>query len=263
MYSIQRPFTISASNIFLIYLTMKYIKVLKCEPLSIAKYRKGHEDITSQNAEQKFKSFKRSEASRTFRDELKEAQGHVCAYCESRVQERDQSLEHVAPKSVYPERTFDFRNLVVTCLGGETDGNHKGAARLSCGAKKRDKELPACADPRNLPDKMSLFWVDGNGALHADPSRCAAHDWDIHELELAATEVLGLNCERLKLARSGEIKNIIKKNEQLTFLSSEERKAEVNALLRQHRPNEDEDYVLPPYRTVWEDTLEKWERMYL
>jgi len=50
------------------------------------------------------------------RDLLRQEQYCLCAYCEIRLDEIGEHIEHVMPKNNYPEKTFDYGNLVLSCM---------------------------------------------------------------------------------------------------------------------------------------------------
>ncbi|MEM7657186.1 MAG: retron system putative HNH endonuclease [Bacteroidota bacterium] len=50
---------------------------------------------------------------------LTQEQGSLCAYCGKKIQGGDDtSIEHLKPKSKHKTSTFDFNNLVASCMGG-------------------------------------------------------------------------------------------------------------------------------------------------
>ncbi|MDQ7084451.1 MAG: retron system putative HNH endonuclease [Sulfurovum sp.] len=70
---------------------------------------------------------------------LKEEQQYLCIYCESKItlSPENSHIEHIKPKDVgrYPQLTFDYFNLVVSCEGkchNEEDDNRK----YNCGHNK-------------------------------------------------------------------------------------------------------------------------------
>ena len=53
-------------------------------------------------------------------DSLLLAQKHLCSYCEIELARGENELgyhiEHIEPKSINSSRTFDFSNLLISCL---------------------------------------------------------------------------------------------------------------------------------------------------
>lgn len=184
-----------------------------------------------------------------FRDEhrdavkgLKEAllqrQHGLCAYCENRLapsfdsklpgapqddlrQPKDDlrqfQIEHVLPKSNYPERHLDSANMVAACMGGTQAAQERlpggvelyrpatrdepGKAHHCCGQTKLDSDA---LDPRELPSRLRIFRIsEGTGELKLDRERCAGHlsEERMAEIERCVEDVLKLNCPRLREAR--------------------------------------------------------------
>ena len=54
------------------------------------------------------------------RAHLIEEQGHLCCYCGRRVSLRSNHtvIDHLLPKSKYKEKTYDYANLLLSCMGG-------------------------------------------------------------------------------------------------------------------------------------------------
>ena len=71
---------------------------------------------------------------------------------------------------------------------------------ISCGQAKGGKTLPDGLDPRVLPALPSLTSVDFRGRIEADAAACASCGIAADNVN-AAIEILGLNVERLRLAR--------------------------------------------------------------
>ena len=60
-----------------------------------------------------------SQCKKRLHQHLLHEQAGLCVYCERGIPTRlDSHVEHVYPKSSYPTKTFDYRNLVVSCNGG-------------------------------------------------------------------------------------------------------------------------------------------------
>lgn len=58
---------------------------------------------------------------------LAENQSYLCAYCCCRIsKDRGIRIEHVAPRSLYPERSLDYHNMVASCsTKGQCDDSHE------------------------------------------------------------------------------------------------------------------------------------------
>lgn len=113
----------------------------------------------------------------------------VCCYCESRVtvESDDSHVEHLKPRSRFPQDTFDYQNLSCSCQGGRgTDahcGHHKGG----------DYDAALFVSPHN-PDIEQLFRYNSEGGVAArDGAHEAQGQWMI--------QILNLDCPRLNNMR--------------------------------------------------------------
>jgi uncharacterized protein (TIGR02646 family) len=52
---------------------------------------------------------------------LREEQKYLCCYCELEIKHGDCHIEHMAPRSVEPARTYDYANLASSCNGGKIE----------------------------------------------------------------------------------------------------------------------------------------------
>ena len=54
------------------------------------------------------------------RKHLLEEQGHICCYCGRRLTDHPSTsvIDHLWPKSKYMRRTYDYENLLLSCVGG-------------------------------------------------------------------------------------------------------------------------------------------------
>ncbi|MDE7414894.1 MAG: TIGR02646 family protein [Lachnospiraceae bacterium] len=68
---------------------------------------------------------------RKLRKELLEEQGYICCYCMKRIDINSSHLEHFWPKSRFKNLDMDYQNMLVSCEGETTGGDH-------CGHKKDD-----------------------------------------------------------------------------------------------------------------------------
>ena len=92
---------------------------------------------------------------------LDKEQDFLCIYCESRIttNKTDSHIEHIKPKedNKYPELTFDYKNLVVSCQGNchnKEDDNR----RYSCGHRKNNEyNEELFLDPTTKTDIADYF----------------------------------------------------------------------------------------------------------
>ena len=147
---------------------------------------------------------------------LAELQHNLCGYCEIDLTELDRQIEHVIPRS-NPQngtaRALDPTNLIACCKGGTSRNLYGPDAgddeerflsppkrNESCGQAKDKTTNPDLIDPRTLPALPSLTRVALNGRMEADTNACNSHGIPAASVE-KTIEILGLNVERLRLAR--------------------------------------------------------------
>jgi uncharacterized protein (TIGR02646 family) len=160
---------------------------------------------------------------------LVEKQHGLCCYCEVDLVELDWQVEHFHSKrnrSFAVNLTTDHRNLLAACCGGTRSDlwgnrNPREAARaplrhrdptkenLSCGQAK-DRHEPnalrtAVIDPRQLPTALLVLRVALDGRLEVDEAACTTAGLDPGALG-QTIRILGLNCERLRIAREDRLK---------------------------------------------------------
>lgn len=76
-------------------------------------------------------SFAGSHAHRIVGDALYERQHHYCAYCEVFLEQKtDGHTEHLARRSDFPQRTFDWYNLFFSCNHIDSCGRFKDNSRI-------------------------------------------------------------------------------------------------------------------------------------
>jgi uncharacterized protein (TIGR02646 family) len=146
-------------------------------------------------------------------------QGHVCCYCQSRIDRRSSHIEHFKPLSIFPELQLDYQNLHASC---ECGGQHPGQSECDepiladeieeefedskhCGRLKDNQYDESLISPLN-PDCESYFYYNGAGdvRLSKDPEKKHAAEITI--------DALGLNSKsltiRLKKALDGALLDI-------------------------------------------------------
>lgn len=163
-----------------------------------------------------FRNHRAGVSYRELAETLVELQHRLCGYCEIDLTEFDRQIEHVVPRKDPQSgtaRALDCTNLIACCTGGTSKNiygpNAKGdedrflsppRCNSSCGQAKGDSTDPDLIDPRSLPALPSLTRVDLNGRI--EPVREACESQGIPAASVEKTiEILGLNVERLRLAR--------------------------------------------------------------
>lgn len=76
---------------------------------------------------------------RQIQENLLSAQNHICPYCEIELTKHEghvgYHIEHISPKSKIPSKTFDYKNLLLSCFTDKSElaKNNIDKASLSCG----------------------------------------------------------------------------------------------------------------------------------
>lgn len=138
---------------------------------------------------------------------LKEEQNHLCIYCESTISaENDNShIEHIKPKDTakYPELTFEYTNLVVSCNGNCHNLQHD-ENKYCCGHIKdneySDTEFLNPVETRNIRE---YFEYD------IDEGKIKSSLLDISKSKYMI-DTLHLNEGRLTVARMNSLKSFNK-----------------------------------------------------
>ena len=163
-----------------------------------------------------FRNFRTGDAYRELVEALIEAQHGLCGYCEIDLTCLDRQVEHVVPRSDRDSgraRTLDHTNMIACCTGG-TSRNLFGpdayddqdryfsppVRNVSCGQEKGNESHAWFIDPRALPDFPSLVRVRFDGRIEPDDTACERNGFSAEDVS-KTLEILGLNVERLRLAR--------------------------------------------------------------
>ena len=185
---------------------MKRIRMLEGPTCGLAQY------LAHAGARASWQGFRRDPKRRSeLIDVLARLQHGLCGYCEIDLVEDDRQIEHVIPRSDRRQgaaRALDPTNLIICCHGGELKGLSADESRyrpprrenLSCGQAKDNVTDPDFIDPRTLPALPSLLQVGNDGRIKADPDACEETGFTADAVE-KTIDVLGLNSERLRLAR--------------------------------------------------------------
>ena len=157
-----------------------------------------------------FRSHQAGAAYRELIEALCSIQHGLCGYCEIDITEQDRQVEHFIPRSHGQQGracALDPANMMACCKGG-TCSTAADTARWqepvrrnrSCGEAKQDLVDPDLVDPRMLPALPSLIQVRFDGTITADEAACAHAAIDAGSIG-TTIDILGLNVERLRLAR--------------------------------------------------------------
>lgn len=128
-----------------------------------------------------------------------EEQGYICAYCNRRIHKGDPfndeqlKIEHIEPKSIYSDKTFDYYNMVGACHGDQrkTDNEQETLPRsVHCDVKKDKNEIPKGLFPTNSDIETNVVYDIKGIAKSKD-----------HDIDIAINDVLNLNCKKLITGR--------------------------------------------------------------
>lgn len=130
------------------------------------------------------------------RDSLRDQYG-LCCYCCGRVGPSSgyQQIEHLVARSVDPERTLDWDNLLVSCASGRPEVASSGKSELTCDDHKKNDHL--AVSPLDADCEARFLYVRDDGRILAVSG----------DIDAATTiSILNLNCKRLRDARFGAMK---------------------------------------------------------
>ena len=144
---------------------------------------------------------------RTMRQQLLQDQGYVCCYCNRSIPIPGHIVvtEHVKPVSIYKQLAGEYKNLLVTCDGGElipptpvgvTPPYTRTTYPLHCDKAKDNQEIPVSPLDAGCENRFVYDPLSGkiNGAVgDTDAARTVA--------------ILNLNHDALKRERKKEIKS--------------------------------------------------------
>ena len=189
---------------------MKRIRTMNEPPPGLSSYL---EQATAPSYAPEFRDYEGGVAYNELIAGLIALQRGRCGYCEVNLADFDHQLEHIAPQSRHPERALDTKNMLASCKGGSVPSEDKERflkppkRNLSCGQAKGSLDDPQFRDPHTLPALPSLLVVRHDGRIHADPNACQSEE-EIAQIEKTIT-VLGLNVERLRMARQKRWENLL------------------------------------------------------
>lgn len=115
------------------------------------------------------------------RETLRQEQGHICCYCERQLMESKTHIEHLKPRDRFPQETFCYENLLLSCQDNR-----------SCGIQKHGWHSDNMVTPLDC-DCEDRFIFTGNGQI------LPAHKDDQNARE--TIDRLGLNSPKLKDSR--------------------------------------------------------------
>lgn len=145
---------------------------------------------------------------------LLQEQGHLCAYCMSRITIDNMKVEHWACQADNPIRQLDYSNLLGCCKGDEGER----FVNQTCDSRKGNKSLKF--NPSRLQDRINTIIVySGQGRIYSTDK----------EFSVQVDTVLNLNKVRLVDNRLGVLQWV---RSQLSCKTGKRRtKSEIRRLL--------------------------------
>ena len=126
------------------------------------------------------------------KDALLDEQGHICCYCERRLQDDDSHIEHLVPQSDSSADPLDFGNLLCSCQKGVRKGEPRHCGNLKGGWF--DPALLVSPLDKGCENRFAFL---GNGEIKPKP--------DTDQGACETIEKLGLNIRKLVSLREGAI----------------------------------------------------------
>jgi uncharacterized protein (TIGR02646 family) len=157
---------------------------------------------------------------------LKE-QGYICCYCGMRIDRKSSHIEHLKPRTAYPNLALDYTNLIASCQG---ESEQPPPQPVHCGHKKRywyDKNL--MVSPLDASCE-TFFRYSGFGEI------LPTNESDKKAAAETTIEKLGLDIPKLTRMRRTAIDEILEATQVLT---NEEIKQFAEVL---ERPNANGEY---------------------
>lgn len=187
---------------------MKYIKKGK-EPEGFTNWKNLENDDWKPSWDDNFQSPEKP----IVHEALLKEQGYICCYCGMRIDRKNSHIEHLKPRTAYPDLALDYTNLIASCQG---ESEQPPPQPVHCGHKKRywyNENLMVSPLDANCEN---FFRYSGFGdILPTDESnkKVAAE---------TTIEQLGLNIPKLTRMRRAAIEGILQAIDGLTNEEIEE-----------------------------------------
>ncbi len=136
---------------------------------------------------------------------LLQEQGFICCYCGRQINDENSHIEHLKPRTTYPQLALNYTNLLTSC--------QKNTVRnepLHCG-KKKDKwyDEHLMVSPLDINCGQYFRYTEDGQILSTEVK-------DRKSAANTTIEQLGLNIDKLKKMRSQAIAAILEGFEELT-----------------------------------------------
>ncbi|MHB9150036.1 MAG: retron system putative HNH endonuclease [Thermoleophilia bacterium] len=144
-----------------------------------------------------------SDCHRLVAESLREEQMYLCCYCESEVAPDTSHVEHMAPRSREPARTYEYSNLAASCNGGTAEhcGRFKDSRHKNPGFFYDPTKFCAPHDPTT--ERLIGYLFDGSvepaSGLNSSDSEKATY----------MIGYIGLDCPRLTGRRRQQARAIV------------------------------------------------------
>lgn len=138
-------------------------------------------------------------------------QSGLCAYCQSKLNEDDASIEHIIPKSLNKELSTSYYNLVAVCKNPIPDAQTK---KSHCDKERGSKPLSPLILYENAQVKKNNSEIFNHAYFRASGSDGyilvkATLESNIQKQAESFIEILNLNDERLMNKRKEALEGII------------------------------------------------------
>jgi len=151
--------------------------------------------LAAQPAGQDWYAFMQTPCHTLAADSLLGEQHALCCYCEGEVDRANSHVEHIVPRFRDASRTYDYRNLAISCNGGSGADRH-------CGHRKGgDYDAALFVSPHD-PMAETLFRYRKDG--HIEPADAQQPDRANYMLKL-----LALNCPSLTGRRNRHARQLV------------------------------------------------------
>jgi uncharacterized protein (TIGR02646 family) len=147
----------------------------------------------------------RGEVKTQLHNALLKEQGYICCYCQMNITKENSHIEHLKPRSIYPNLALDYKNLLASC-----QRERERREPQHCGVKKDDwYDEDLMVSPLNENCAGFFRYSPSGEILPTDES-------DKQEAAKTTIEKLGLGIEKLRLMRSAAIDGALLAIEGLT-----------------------------------------------
>ncbi len=180
---------------------MRYIKKSD-EPESFAAWK----ELANEDWKPSWKGFSKPQKTDVHNALLQE-QGFICCYCGMRITKETSHIEHLKPRTTYPDLSLEYNNLLTSCQG---ESEEAPPEPVHCGHKKAkwyDEHLIVSPLEVNCTD---FFEYNGDGEI------LPTEDLDKQYAAEITISRLGLNIPKLMAMRREAIDGVLLGIEELT-----------------------------------------------